>query len=124
MTKLYKINTLAVHINTVEGWESLHSCSTGCIGGSLQDQDTLIEQSDTKITIVKCTLIITSRPHQVLFHWEMGNKLYNNNNDGLITCFHHPQGCPTTVLPHMDTQVGYSPLWQYVMSTLQLCVIR
>ena len=49
MTKLYKINTLAVYINTV-GWESLHSCSTGCIGGSLQDQDTLIEQSDTKIT--------------------------------------------------------------------------
>ena len=28
MTK-FKVNALAVHINIVEGWKFLHSCSTG-----------------------------------------------------------------------------------------------
>ena len=53
MTTVNALAVLPVHMNIVEGWKSLHSCST-CTGvspGSLQDRDTLlIEQSETEIT--------------------------------------------------------------------------
>ena len=31
----FKVHALAVHINIVEGRKLLHSCSTGCMGGTV-----------------------------------------------------------------------------------------
>ena len=51
----FKVNALAMHINTVEGGRPSTLIQLGAwvySPGCLQDQDTLIEQSETEITMV------------------------------------------------------------------------
>ena len=75
------------------------------MSGSLQDRDTLTEESETEITREKCT----SRLHKFLFNWVTGNKQYN---DGLIKYLqsNYPSALAKFLALYANNFWSYSPI--------------